>query len=814
MAVITGIEDVNSGLTGWTKADVMTSLEKVFYNLTWNGDASTQKVGVPVICLDPGGNFDEPSHDSSYESNPLTQRRNWDKCSGGAVAHPGSNSYYTRYYRVKNNGTTDYQISEELIISSQSFDGNNSNYFTVQKNDWTTGDEVIYGAPDATPGTYTISGLTVGQTYYIVKAGTEQSPTFGLAATQSDALAATPVLVEMTDTSYQGSNVHYRLSSPYVANPTLNIYQQDKLVFEIDDNSGGTFNIINYDLSAYAADRVLNDTNTTYSSNLPSGVGTNADPLEWNTSYWNITETEIQDPTKITGTGNKRTFTYGYASDTHSTMKGQIIINMSLTEQSGNGWNGTYYKYTVSGAAVDANNPGTGRTDLNLRIHRDCTTSYQGQLTGITITNVAENWQDNDIFTIPGDQIGGESPANDIVFGVNQAEQIADAKDGTPSIHVTTLGAGQNLYQKHPDGHFAVAKIVNDANKTFGTTYWGFALADNMYELSIDCGPNWTFLNRPGTNCTAAGSNRDFGFWSGDMGMDYQNSYNYIPSSDGQMDHRNHLNIASTTSTTNYPLQIRTYKAQSPQDDNFAVIQFVQLQDTKVIPYATFTMHTGPNYGNDIFDLDHVYLGSYTEYETERQVNNGSGCKVTTRTRIPQYHYYSNQTVQDEPVNSASKAREALYGYMRNPDNPYYPETEYICNIDIAHGSGSYVDTYFRDSTYDRFNRTNAEYYQNPMNVDNLSVVSSSQNYYKPIKGIPLSHTFAPCPYYLPDDFVMIQAAVTPGGTTFRPGDTVEVATNEKYVIIVGDEYNDQEGLDGIAGNTAKGMLFCGRLAN
>ena len=60
----------------------------------------------------------------------------------------------------------------------------------------------------------------------------------------------------------------------------------------------------------------------------------------------------------------------------------------------------------------------------------------------------------------------------------------------------------------------------------------------------------------------------------------------------------------------------------------------------------------------------------------------------------------------------------------------------------------------------------------------------------------------------------MIQASVTPGGTTFRPGDTVEVATNEKYVIIVGDEYNNQEALDGIAGNTAIGMLFCGRLAN
>ena len=807
MAVITGIEDVNSGLTGWTKTDVMDSLAKVFNNLGWNGDANTQKVGVPVICLDPGGNFSEPSHDSTYESNPLTQRRNWNNCAGGEITLAGETQ---RYYRVKNNGTTDYQIRKEFQILSQSLNGSNSNFFSVYKqNDLTTGTEVVYGDAETTQGSHVISGFTVGQTYYIVRGGDDQ--TIAFAASQADALADPPVLVEMTDTAYVGTSNHYWISMGYETNPTLIIDQQDEMHFEIDDNSGGTFKICDWTIGAYSADRVLNADNTGYSTSyLPSGVGTNADPLIWNTSHWGITETEVIDPLKIPGTGATWLRSYGYASDTHSGMKGQIIINMSETRHDGNSLNGVYYKYTVSGAAVDANNPGTGRTDLNLRIHRDMSSSYSGYLNGITITNIAENWQDNDIFTIPGDQIGGTSPANDIVFGVNQAEQTANAHDGTPSIHVTTLGAGLNLYQQHSEGKFAVAKIVNDANKTYGTTYWGFGLADNMYTLGIDCGPNWTFLNKPGTHAT--GTSWDFGIFSGDMGLDYQYNYNYIPTTDSQLNYRDKITIASSSSTTNYPLQIRTYKAQGPQDDNFAVIQFVQIQDTKVIPYGTFTIHKGPNYGNDIFDLDHVFLGTYTEYETQRQINNGSGCQVTTRTKIPQYHY-SSSTTQDEPVSSSSKAREAFYGYMRNPDNDYSPETKYIANIDISHSTGSYVDTYFRDSTYDRYDAS-FDYYDNVCNVDCIGVVDSSQNYYKPIKGLPISHTFAPCPYYLPDDFVMIQASVTPGGTTFRPGDTVEVATNEKYVIIVGDEYNNQEGIDGITGNTAIGMLFCGRLAN
>ena len=63
----------------------------------------------------------------------------------------------------------------------------------------------------------------------------------------------------------------------------------------------------------------------------------------------------------------------------------------------------------------------------------------------------------------------------------------------------------------------------------------------------------------------------------------------------------------------------------------------------------------------------------------------------------------------------------------------------------------------------------------------------------------------------MPDDFVMIQAEITPGATVFRPGDTVTVSASEVYTIIIADNYTNQTGLDGVANNTANGMIFAAR---
>ena len=70
---------------------------------------------------------------------------------------------------------------------------------------------------------------------------------------------------------------------------------------------------------------------------------------------------------------------------------------------------------------------------------------------------------------------------------------------------------------------------------------------------------------------------------------------------------------------------------------------------------------------------------------------------------------------------------------------------------------------------------------------------------------------FAPCPYYLPDDFVMIQIAASPGLTAYTTGDTITISGSEKYEIIVANYDNSATGLDQVSNGTTIGMAFCAR---
>ena len=60
----------------------------------------------------------------------------------------------------------------------------------------------------------------------------------------------------------------------------------------------------------------------------------------------------------------------------------------------------------------------------------------------------SSGWTTNEVFTIPGTAIGGASPADDLVFGVNADETSANAGDGTPSVRIWNKGAGVNAYWK------------------------------------------------------------------------------------------------------------------------------------------------------------------------------------------------------------------------------------------------------------------------------------------------------------------------------------------------------------------------------
>ena len=105
---------------------------------------------------------------------------------------------------------------------------------------------------------------------------------------------------------------------------------------------------------------------------------------------------------------------------------------------------------------------------------------------------------------------------------------------------------------------------------------------------------------------------------------------------------------------------------------------------------------------------------------------------------------------------------------------------------------------YYRNSAYDQY-------------LGNS--VDSAANYYKPFKGLPINERMVPCPYYMPDDFVMLQVSTTPGLTAFRTGDTVTVGGTETYEIIKASYQTQQNGLDGIDNNSTIGMLFMARIS-
>jgi hypothetical protein len=75
-------------------------------------------------------------------------------------------------------------------------------------------------------------------------------------------------------------------------------------------------------------------------------------------------------------------------------------------------------------------------------------------------------------------------------------------------------------------------------------------------------------------------------------------------------------------------------------------------------------------------------------------------------------------------------------------------------------------------------------------------------SYNSVIKGIPINGNLIPCPYYMPDDFVLIDFKLTTSGQDLKQGDTVTISGSEVYTVITGS-YNK-------FGETA-GILFCAR---
>ena len=766
MAILKSVVDVNNGNTGWTSGDVLDALETVFANLGFHGGSASS--GVPYSISAPNGTVS-------------TRNTAWH-----AV---GRQIYYTWkdvYYELVADGTTAYRPLKRTYMQSWSYVWNDTDatYPSTFRRDghgFTQG-QAIHWAPGETEETRNIGGLTLDTVYYVIVVDGNY---FKLAANATDAANGTNIVL-----TYGGySSSVYAAKSNTISsfrevndasknNATIRIGKQDRLNLSLVDVAGtGNFHLC-YDTDDYdAAKHVTNALHPNaagYGIVDPTGTGADTGTVVFDTfgylqTHDDVTALPSQHPTE-TNTASSRK--YIYASDTNSSMKGEIIIEAYVTNRGNDGLGNPWWDYTVPQSG--------GRSALKIRTFRyqdQNSTSYYGKLAGMQIRQIGSGWTQNEVFTIPGEEIGGFETLDDVVFGVRD-------NASTPAINVKNLGAGSNFYWK-VDGSYGILKVVNDAAKTYGTSYYSIGICtdvNNKIAFNSGSGLGWLNYSSP--------------IFNGEAGLDYQNNYN-VPLTTTGASYRTYDTVEYCTSATPtaYPLEIRVYRAQAPQDTNFAIIQFCQTINGVVQPYGSFTIYKGATFGSNVWDLDYVYNGSMMTYEVgTRQI------QLNHRVVGARYSYYSSNSDVSEPVNNESKAREAFYGYLRDPGNGTDDGilSRYVCNIETDANGNYDLLLYYRNSTYDTIGG---------------NAVAAEADYYKPIKGLPINERMVPCPYYLPDDFVMLQVSTTPGLTQFRTGDTVTIGGTETYEIIRASYQTQQNGLDGVDNNSTIGMLFLARIS-
>ena len=767
MAILKSVVDVNNGNTGWTKGDVLDAIETVFANLGFHGGSASS--GVPISISAPNGTVSK--RNTAWHAVGRQLYYNWKDI----------------YYELVADGTTAYRPLKRTYMQSWSYvwndtDGTNPSTFRRDGHGFTQG-QAIHWTPGETDENINVGGLTLDTIYYVIVVNGNY---FKLAANATDAENGTNIV--LTYGGYSSST--YAAKSSTIGsfrevndasknNATIRVSKQDRLNLGLSDVAGtGNFHLC-YDTDDYDASKhvtnALHPDPTGWGISSPSGTGADTGTVVFDTfGYMQTHDDETpypaQHPTEDSTTVGSRK--YIYASDTNSSMKGEIIVEPHVTTRGPDGLYNPWWDYTVPQSG--------GRSALKVRLLRYqdySSTSYYGKIAGMEIRTIGSGWTQDEVFTIPGEAIGGEAGTDDIVFGVRD-------NASTPAINVKNIGAGSNFYWK-VDGSYGVLKVVNDATKTYGTSYYSIGVCSDVNNLLVfNSGSGFGWLNRSSP------------IFNGQVGLDRQNDYNSPLTTSGATYRTfDTLQYCTNATPTAYPLEIRVYRAQAPQDTNFAIIQFCQTINGIVQPYGAFTIYKGATFGSNVWDLNDVYNGSMMTYETNtRQI------QLFHRVLGHRYSYYSSYSGVSEPVASQSKAREAFYGYLRDPDNGTDDGiiSKYVCNIETDANGSTDLLLYYRNSTYDQHSG---------------NAVSSGADYYKPIKGLPINERMVPCPYYLPDDFVMLQVATTPGLTQFRTGDTVTIGGTETYEIIRASYQTQQNGLDGVDNNSSIGMLFLARVS-
>jgi len=388
---------------------------------------------------------------------------------------------------------------------------------------------------------------------------------------------------------------------------------------------------------------------------------------------------------------------------------------------------------------------------------------YLGSISHVYVNRPGVGYTNGEYVTLSAEDIGGSSNG---ATGIGITVFVAGG--GSPvGYGTTTAFFDSQISGTYPWG---VVRHTIEPGKEFGDTYRAFQ-ANSTTSIDVTHGSSfhpWDTTNTADKgniyrNRFAGNSYFDLSQYAtpGTVALEFtSSSLNSAPPK---------IKTLTVANSSSYNLNLTIYR--SGIDPNFAVFSYRQPTLSSLAiddnTFATFFFH---NFTTYLWDLDYLFLGGLTTIEP-----------LASPTNTPRIDF------QTYLANDASTSRSAEWGYS---------------------GGGQYnlKTTQYYSSSYPQitgntqfYNRT-ADNSKGGFNL--LETLNSNTFYNAVIKGIPLNTSIVPSPYYIPDDFVLIDFKYNTPSANIQQGDTVTISGSEVYTVITGS-YNQT--------TTTRGILFCAR---
>ena len=453
------------------------------------------------------------------------------------------------------------------------------------------------------------------------------------------------------------------------------------------------------------------------------------------------------------------------------------------------GWHGGSVSGIVTGVVGLQTGGNTGLSSFFSNVFQTSTSGLgtgasfniyrSGTIQQIYVNRPGVGYTDGEVIQISAADIGGSA------YGaVGIALTVKVAGNASP----TGFGSTSRFFAKDNTvggtNPWGVLRHTIQSNKRYGDTYRAFQVNSNTAMKTV-AGPAF----HPGgvqdnTNTLGVGYTNSF---RGDTVLDTYDSGSvggafYIRNNTDSLS--GYLQDTITyASSSSYQLDLNLYR--STIDTKFAVFSYKHptLSSTKIFDntFDTFVFH---NFNSSLWDLDNVFLGGFTKIVPN---TDQSTPYLIFRTYLTgTYSNFGTQVTK----------RMAEFGY-NNVNINYQYANNYV---DYRVYSNSYPQTMGYDSS--RIYLRNQTLFKSAGGYNSQNLVSSSANFNAVIKGIPLNGLLIPCPYYMPDDFVLIDFDYSTPSANIQQGDTVTISGSEVYTVITGS-YNQT--------TRTRGILFCAR---